>query len=285
MTALVAASGLTKRYGRTLAVDGLDFQIEPGRIVGLIGPNGAGKSTTLKAVLGLIRYEGEMSVLHRDPRRDRAAIMQEMSYIADVASLPPWIRVNQLLRFMQDTHPSFDRGKAEHFLSATDIRGAQRVRQLSKGMKTQLHLALVMGVNARLLILDEPTLGLDIIYRKAFYAQLLDEYFDEQRTILLTTHQIEEVENILTDLMFIDRGRLLLDMPVDEVPARFVQLRVGRDNLEAARRLGPLHETTQLNQWLLTYDGAERAALDALGETGTPSLADLFVACVKGAEA
>ena len=282
MTALVTARGLTKRYGRSVVVDNLDFQIEKGRIVGLIGPNGAGKSTTLKAVLGLIRHDGKMRVLGRDPRHERAAIMREMSYIADVASLPSWIRVDQLLGFMRDTHPAFDRGKTEHFLSRTEIRKGQRINQLSKGMKTQLHLALVMGINAKLLILDEPTLGLDIIYRKSFYAQLLNEYFDEEKTILLTTHQIEEVEHILTDLMFIDRGRLLLDIPVDDIPSRFLQLRTGRENLEPARRLGPIYETSLLGESVLTYDGADPTALRALGEVATPALADLFVACVKG---
>ena len=282
MTSLVTAKGLTKRYGRSVVVDNLDFQIGKGRIVGMIGPNGAGKSTTLKAILGLIRHDGEMNVLGKDPRRERAAIMREMSYIADIASLPSWIKVNQLLRFMQDTHPSFDRKKSMHFLSGTEIRGKQRVNQLSKGMKTQLHLAVVMGINARLLILDEPTLGLDIIYRKSFYEQLLSEYFDDEKTILLTTHQIEEVEHILTDLMFIDKGRLLLDIPVDRIPDRFVQLAASHEASEAARRLNPIYETTQLGQSIMTFDGVDRATLDRIGETSTPPLADLFVACVKG---
>ena len=284
MTALVTAKGLTKRYGRSVVVDNLDFQIERGRIVGLIGPNGAGKSTTLKAVLGLIRHDGEMRVLGRDPRHERAAIMRVMSYIADVASLPSWIRVDQLLGFMQDTHPAFDRSKTEHFLARTEIRRRQRINQLSKGMKTQLHLALVMGVDAKLLILDEPTLGLDIIYRKSFYSQLLNEYFDEEKTILLTTHQIEEVEHILTDLMFIDKGRLLLDIAVDDIPSRFVQLRTGRENLEAARRLEPIHESGLLGESVLTYDGVDPNALRPLGEVGTPALVDLFIACVQGGQ-
>ncbi|MDJ0807465.1 MAG: ABC transporter ATP-binding protein [Gammaproteobacteria bacterium] len=282
MTTLVVAKGLGKHYGRKVAVDGVSFQIEAGRIVGLIGPNGAGKSSTLKALLGLTRHQGELRVLGRDPRRDRAKIMQEVSYIADIASLPSWILVADLLDFVDATHPAFERRKALAFLDRTDISPQHRVKQLSKGMKTQLHLALVMGINARLLILDEPTLGLDIIYRKEFYSQLLNEYFDEERTILLTTHQIEEVEHILTDLMFINAGRLMLDMPVEDIGSHFVQLRVRRDRVGDARQLDPLYETQQLTDSLMIFRDADVGRLQLLGEVRPPKLADLFVACVKG---
>lgn len=283
MTALVTAEGLSKRYGRFLAVDNIDFQIQPGRIVGLVGPNGAGKSTTLKAILGLARYSGELSVLGHSPRQKRAELMQHMSYIADVAALPEWIKVSQLLTLMQDTHPAFDQGKTMDFLSRTDIRMSHKVRQLSKGMKTQLHLALVMGINASLLVLDEPTLGLDIIYRKKFYAQLLNEYFDEQRTILVTTHQIEEIEHILTDVLFINKGRLILDMPIDDIGEHFCQVTVGRGQSSQARALNPLYESELMNETLMVFRDVPREQLAPLGEVSTPRLADLFVACIEGA--
>ena len=282
MTALISAQGLTKSYGRFYAVDDVSFNINAGRIVGLVGPNGAGKSTTLKAILGLIRYSGDLQVMGRDPRSERAQMMHDVSYISDVASLPDWIKVKQLLKLMEATHPSFNRPKTMDFLSRTDIKQSHRVRQLSKGMKTQLHLAIVMGINARLLILDEPTLGLDIIYRKDFYSQLLNEYFDEQRTILVTTHMIEEIEHILTDLLFIDHGKFILDMPIDKIGDQFTQLNVSPDQAEQARSLGPIYETEEQNGCTMIFEGVDRITLTALGETSTPHLADLFVARIKG---
>jgi ABC-2 type transport system ATP-binding protein len=282
MNALVRAENLTKKYGRFRAVDNANFEINAGRIVGMVGPNGAGKSTTLKAILGLIRYQGDLQVMGRDPRRERAQMMHDVSYISDVASLPEWIQVSQLLRLMEATHPSFDRPKTLDFLSRTDIKMSHRVKQLSRGMKTQLHLAIVMGINARLLILDEPTLGLDILYRKDFYSQLLNEYFDEQRTILVTTHQIEEIEHILTDLLFIAHGKFVLDMPIDEIGTRFTQVRVRKDKIEAARNLRPMFETQEMNEPVMIFENVARDRLDLLGETRTPHLADLFVACIKG---
>jgi len=282
MTSLITARGLTKKYGRFRAVDEVDFEIRPGRIIGLVGPNGAGKSTVLKTILGLVRFQGDLRVLGRDPRSERAELMREVSYIADIASLPDWIRVDQLLEHLEATHPAFDRDKALNFLARTEIPRRKKVRQLSKGMKTQLHLALVMGIDARLLILDEPTLGLDIIYRREFYAQLLNEYFDEQRTILVTTHQIEEIEHILSDVMFIDAGRIVLDTPIDDIAHRFVQLRVGREHANEARELGPIYETDQLDQAIMIFDDPDRAALGRFGTLSTPHLADLFVAYIKG---
>ncbi|HBE91873.1 MAG TPA: multidrug ABC transporter ATP-binding protein [Gammaproteobacteria bacterium] len=282
MNALVSAKGLTKKYGQFRAIDDINFEIGAGRIVGLVGPNGAGKSTTLKAILGLIRYKGELQVMGRDPRSERAQMMHDVSYISDVASLPDWISVNQLLRLMEATHPSFNQPKTLDFLSRTDIKATHRVKQLSKGMKTQLHLAIVMGINARLLILDEPTLGLDIIYRKDFYSQLLNEYFDEQRTILVTTHQIEEIEHILTDLLFIDHGKFVLDMPIDEIGDHFTQVRVSNEKLEEARSLGPIFETQEINDHVMIFEDIERESLKSLGVSRTPHLADLFVARIKG---
>lgn len=282
MTELVTANGISKRYGRFRAVDNVSFRIRAGRIVGLVGPNGAGKSTTLKAILGLIRYQGDMRVMGRDPRRERAQLMHDVSYISDVASLPEWIKVRQLMKLMEATHPSFNRPKTMDFLSRTDIKPSHRVKQLSKGMKTQLHLAIVMGIDARLLILDEPTLGLDIIYRKDFYSQLLNEFFDEQRTILVTTHQIEEIEHILTDLLFIDHGKFVLDMPIDEIGDHFTQVTVRHDKIEEARSLGPIHETQEMKQPVMMFKDVDRERLSDLGETRTPHLTDLFVACIKG---
>lgn len=283
MNALVTAKGLTKKYGRFRAVDNVDFEIPAGRIVGLVGPNGAGKSTILKAILGLTGCTGDLHVLDKIPRRDRVSLMQDVSYIADVAALPGWIRVDQLLTIMRNTHPAFNQAKSMEFLSGTDIRMEHKVRHLSKGMKTQLHLALVMGVNAKLLILDEPTLGLDIIYRKKFYGQLLNEYFDEERTILVTTHQIEEIEHILTDVLFINRGKMILDMPIDDIGNQFVQLTVDKSKAEQARLLKPLNEVEQMNKVVMVFRHADKARLGALGELSTPRLADLFVACIEGA--
>ncbi len=282
MKALVTAKGLTKNYGRFRAVDHVDFEIKPGRIVGLVGPNGAGKSTTLKALLGLIKYRGELEVLGRNPRNERAQLMHDISYISDVASLPEWIRVNQLLDLMESTHPSYDLRKSLNFLARTDISKSQRIKHLSKGMKTQLHLAIVMGINARMLVLDEPTLGLDIIYRTEFYDQLMNEYFDPQRTILITTHQIEEIEHILTDIMIINKGKIIINMPVDEIGKHYVQLKTAKETAEQARQLNPLYEKDLLNEALMIFENTDTQRLHEYGEVSTPHLADLFVAAVKG---
>ena len=283
MPNLIEASGLTKAFGTTRALDGVSFNIPEGRIVGLIGPNGAGKTTALKAILGLTRFEGTLNVLGRDPYRHRHQIMQDICFIADVAVLPRWIRVQQVIDFVAATHPRFRRETCEQFLSRTDIKRRSRVKELSKGMVTQLHLALVMAIDARLLVLDEPTLGLDILMRKQFYETLLDEYFDGKRTILVTTHQVEEVEHILTDLMFIDRGHIVLDASMDDVAERYVQLAVHPDRVDDARRHQPISVRQGLGRVHMLFAGAPRAELEQLGDVGVPSVADLFVALMKGA--
>lgn len=282
MKALVTAKGLTKNYGRFRAVDNVDFEIKPGRIVGLVGPNGAGKSTTLKAILGLINYRGELEVFGRNPRNERAQLMHDISYISDVASLPEWIRVDQLLDLMESTHPSYDLRKSLNFLARTDISKSQRVKHLSKGMKTQLHLAIVMGINARMLVLDEPTMGLDIIYRTEFYDQLMNEYFDQQRTILITTHQIEEIEHILTDIIIINKGKIVINMPVEEIGNYYVQLKTSKETADQARKLNPVYERDLLDEALMIFENIGTDRLLEFGEVSTPHLADLFVAAVKG---
>jgi ABC-2 type transport system ATP-binding protein len=279
---LIEARGLSKVYGSTHALDDVSFAIEEGRIVGLIGPNGAGKTTALKAILGLTRFDGSLTVLGRDPYRQRHEIMQDVCFIADVAVLPRWIKVQQVVDFVAATHPRFRRDVCDQFLSRTDIKRTSRVRQLSKGMITQLHLALVMAIDAKLLVLDEPTLGLDILMRKQFYETLLNEYFDGQRTILVTTHQVEEVEHILTDLMFINHGRIVLDASMDDVAERYSQLAVRPDHVEAARALGPIAVRQGLGRVYMIYGGVPRAELEKLGEVGVPSVADLFVALMQG---
>jgi len=280
---LIEAAGLTKTYGTTRALDGVSFAIGEGRIVGLIGPNGAGKTTALKAILGLSRFEGSLNVLGKDPYRHRHQIMQEVCFIADVAVLPRWIRVSQVVDFVAATHPRFRPEVCEQFLSRTDIKRSSRVKELSKGMVTQLHLAIVMAIDARLLVLDEPTLGLDILMRKQFYETLLNEYFDGERTILVTTHQVEEVEHILTDLLFIDRGRIVLDASMEDLAARYVQLAVRPDRADEARRLNPLSVRQGLGRVHMLFADAPREELDKLGDTGVPSVADLFVALMQGA--
>ncbi|MDP2359413.1 MAG: ABC transporter ATP-binding protein [bacterium] len=282
MTELVRARGLGKRYGRVQALSEVDLSLPAGRIVGLIGPNGAGKSTLLKCILGLLRFDGELSVLGLDPHRDRARLLEQLSYIADVATLPDWIRVDQLLAYCAGVHPRFHREKAEAFLARTEIRPSFKVARLSKGMKTQLHLALVMAIDARLLVLDEPTLGLDILYRKAFHSSLVTDFIDESRTILISTHQVEEVEHILTDLLFINRGRIVLSLAMDELPARFVRLSCAPADAPAARALGPLREEALFGQHHFLYDGVARERLEPLGELRTPGVADLFVAMMEG---
>jgi ABC-2 type transport system ATP-binding protein len=283
VTELITARGLGKSFGATRALDGVSFSVQPGRIVGLIGPNGAGKTTALKALLGLTRFDGELSVLGLDPYRQRHKLMQDVCFIADVAVLPRWIRVSRLIDFVAATHPRFRREVCEHFLARSDVRKTSRVRELSKGMVTQLHLALVMAIDARLLVLDEPTLGLDILMRKQFYETLLNEYFDEQRTILVTTHQVEEIEHILTDLLFIDRGRIVLDASIEEVQERYAQVAIRPEHVAAARALKPVSERQGLGRTHMLFKGAERADLERLGEVGVPSVADLFVAVIQGA--
>ena len=282
MSAVISANGLSKRYKTTLALDQVSFQIEPGRIVGLIGPNGAGKTTALKAILGLTDFSGELNVLGFDPRKQRDKLMGEVCFIADVAVLPRWIRVSEVVDFVANVHPRFDRAKCEAFLKRTKLQPDQRVRQMSKGMIVQLHLALVMAIDARLLILDEPTLGLDILYRKQFYQSLLEDYFDENKTIVVTTHQVEEVEHILTDLMFIRDGRIVLDADMDAVGERYIEVMVNADRADAARALKPLDERQVFGKSIFLFDGVGRAQLEALGETRRPSISDLFVATMKG---
>ena len=280
--AIIHARHLSKSYGATKALDDVSFDIEAGRIVGLIGPNGAGKTTALKAILGLVDFDGELSVLGFDPRRERAKLMEEVCFIADVAVLPRWIKVGEAIEFVAGVHPRFSRGKCEAFLEHTKIQPGMRVRELSKGMIVQLHLALVMAIDAKLLVLDEPTLGLDILYRKSFYESLLSDYFDENKTIIVTTHQVEEIEHILTDLVFIRDGKIALAATMDEVGERYAEVMVNPDKAEAARALKPLNERTIFGKSIFLFDGIERTRLAALGELHKPSVADLFVATMKG---
>jgi ABC-2 type transport system ATP-binding protein len=282
MSAAIEATKLTKRYRSTLALDEVDFRIDSGRIIGLIGPNGAGKTTALKAILGLTDFEGSLNVLGMDPRKSREALMREVCFIADVAVLPRWISVEQAVDFVEAIHPRFDRARCEQFLARTKLQPKQKVKQMSKGMIVQLHLALVMAIDARLLVLDEPTLGLDILYRKQFYQNLLEDYFDENKTILVTTHQVEEIEHILTDLMFIRDGRIVLDTDMDSVGERFIEVMVETDHADAARALDPIDERTVFGKHIFLFDGVERERLEALGETRRPSVSDLFVATMKG---
>ena len=283
MASLVSARNLSKNYGSLKAVDNVSFEIEKGRIMGLIGPNGAGKTTLLKALLGLTDCQGSLSVLGLDPFRQRKELMQNICFIADVAVLPRWIRVNQLLDFLQTIHPRFSRSRAEELLAKTKIRPKAKVRELSKGMVTQLHLSIITAIDAKLLILDEPTLGLDIIFRKEFYGNLLNDYFDEERTIIITTHQVEEIENLLSDVMFINDGRIVLDASMEHLPERYVELMTSGENADQARNLNPIYERDVFGQKVLTFEGVEREKLMGLGELRTPGIADLFVAKVKGA--
>jgi len=279
---VVQARNLSKRYGTTVALDNVNLDIQPGRIVGLVGPNGAGKTTALKAILGLAEFDGELSVLGMNPRSQRTELMQQVSFIADVAVLPRWLRVGDAVDFVGGVHPRFSREKCLAFLARTKIQPTQRVRELSKGMIVQLHLALIMAIDAKLLILDEPTLGLDILYRKEFYNSLLSDYFDHEKTILVTTHQIEEIEHILTDLLFIKEGRIVLNASMDEVGERFAEVLVNPDRADAARALKPLYERQIFGKSIFLFDGADRAQLAQLGELHKPSIADLFVATMKG---
>ena len=280
--ACIEARGLRKTFGTTVALDGLNLRVEEGRILGLIGPNGAGKTTALDAMLGLIPYQGELRVLGRDPWAERDRLMRDVSFIADVAVLPRWMRVSQVLDYVAGVHPRFDRAKAEGFLAKTSIQQTSKVRELSKGMVAQLHLALVMAIDAKLLVLDEPTLGLDILYRKQFYDSLLNDYFDRTRTIVVTTHQVEEVENVLTDLAFIHRGRIVLECSMEEFESRYAEVTLRPEQITAARALKPMHERQLFGQSILLFDRVDRKQLAALGEVRTPSIADLFVAVMGG---
>ena len=276
----IEARGLRKVFGTTVALDGIDLRVEEGRILGLIGPNGAGKTTALNAILGLIPYEGQLRVLGRDPWVERERLMTDVAFIADVAVLPRWIRASEAIDYVAGVHPRFDRVKAEGFLAKTSIQPSSKVRELSKGMVAQLHLALVMAIDARLLVLDKPTLGLDILYRKQFYETLLNDYYDRSRTIIVTTHQVEEIQHVITDLMFIDRGHIVFACNMEEFESRYAEVVVKPDRLEAARALRPMHERQVLGRSILLFDRADHQQLAALGEVRTPSIADLFVAVI-----
>jgi ABC-2 type transport system ATP-binding protein len=278
----IEARGLRKAFGTTLALDGIDLRVEEGRILGLIGPNGAGKTTALNAILGLTPYQGELRVLGRDPWIERDQLMRDACFIADVAVLPRWIRVSQAFDYVAGVHPRFDRAKAEGFLAKTTIKRSSKVRELSKGMVTQLHLALVMAIDARLLVLDEPTLGLDILYRKQFYDSLLNDYFDRNRTIVVATHQVEEIQHVLTDVMFIDRGRIVFNRTMEVLESRYLEVTVRPEQATAARALKPMHERQAIGASVMLFDGVDRQRLAALGDVRTPSIADLFVAVMMG---
>jgi len=278
--ASIEARGLRKRFASTIALDGVDLLVEEGRILGLIGPNGAGKTTALNAIVGLIAYEGELKVLGRDPWTKRDQLMREVCFIADVAVLPRWLRVSEAIDYMEGVHPRFDRAKAERFLAKTAIGRGRTVKELSKGMVAQLHLALVMAIDAKVLVLDEPTLGLDILYRKQFYDALLNDYFDRSRTILVATHQVDEIQNVLTDVVFIDRGRVVFQCSMDELESRYAELTVNPENVSAARALKPMNERERFGRSVLLFGDADRQQLAALGDVRTPSVEDLFVAVV-----
>ena len=276
--ACIEARGLRKAFGKNIALDGIDLRVEEGRILGLIGPNGAGKTTALHAILGLTPYQGELRVLGRNPWSERDQLMRDVCFIADVAVLPRWIKVSQALDYVAGVHPRFNRAKAEGFLAKTTIKGNSKVRELSKGMVTQLHLALVMAIDARLLVLDEPTLGLDILYRKQFYDSLLNDYFDHNRTIVVATHQVDEVQHVLTDVMFIDRGRIVLDRSIEQLESRYLEVMVHPEQVAAAQALKPIHERQVFGRSILLFDAVDRQQLAVLGDLRTPSIADLFVA-------
>jgi ABC-2 type transport system ATP-binding protein len=279
--ASIEARGLRKAFNTTVALDGVDLRVEEGRILGLIGPNGAGKTTALNAILGLTPYEGELKVLGREPWTARDELMRDVCFIADVAVLPRWMRVSDMLEYMAGVHPRFDLAKSENFLNKTTIKRGSKIRDLSKGMVAQLHLALVMAIDAKLLILDEPTLGLDILYRKQFYDSLLNDYFDTTRTIVVTTHQVEEIQDVLTDLMFIDRGRIVLECSMEDFESRYVEAMVNPEAVGAARALKPIHERPVFGRSVFIFENADREEIAGLGETRRPSIADVFVAVMS----
>lgn len=278
MNAIVNAQGLCKTYGKKVALENINLQIPAGRIVGLIGPNGAGKTTLLKGILGLATVEGNLNVLGMNPFTDRVKLLEEVSFIADTAILPRWIRVSEVVDYVEGVHKKFSREKAINFLSKTKITPDNKVKDLSKGMVTQLHLALIMAIDSKLLVLDEPTLGLDIIYRKSFYESLLNDYYDEQKTILITTHQVEEIEGILTDLIFINDGKILLEIPMEDLSNRFSELYVDANNKAAALALKPIHTRALLGGFSMVFENANIGQLQMLGKVSVPSVADLFVA-------
>ena len=278
MTAVIEARDLRKSYGSNRALDGVTFSVAPGRIVGMIGANGAGKTTALKAILGLTSFQGDLTVLGRNPRTQRDHLMRDVCFIADVAVLSRWLKVSQALDYVAGVHPRFNRARAEEFLRKTDLRMNSRVRELSRGMVTQLHLALILAIDARLLVLDEPTLGLDLLYRRQFYDTLLNDYFDKDRTILLTTHQVEEIEHLLTDVVFMRHGRVTLSEPVENLAQQYVQLTVGPDQVARARALRPFYEREVFGRVAMFFDGHSAASLEPLGDVRTPSISDLFVA-------
>ena len=282
MSTVIKAKGLSKAYGKSQVLDGVDFNIEAGRIVGLIGPNGAGKTTALRCLLGLSSCSGELSVLGLDPRKQRTELLEQVCFIADTAILPQWLKVSQAIEFLEGVHPNFNIAKAREFLAKTNIEQHKKVSQLSKGMITQLHLALVMAIDVKILVLDEPTLGLDILYRKQFYTTLLNDYFDEERTIIITTHQVEEVEGLLTDLIFIKDGRLILEAEMENIESRFVELEVREEGAEHVRTLGPISERSVLGGKAFIFENADHEALAGLGKVRTPSVVDLFVAKMQG---
>jgi ABC-2 type transport system ATP-binding protein len=283
--ACIEARGLRKTFGTTVALDSIDLQVEEGRILGIIGPNGAGKTTALDAILGLTHYQGQLRVLGRDPWNERDRLMRNVCFMADVAVLPRWMQVSQAIDYVAGVHPRFDRAKAQGFIAKTSIHTSSKIRELSKGMITQLHLALVMAIDAKLLVLDEPTLGLDILYRKQFYDSLLNDYYDHNRTIVVTTHQIDEIQHVLTDLMFLNRGRIVLSCTMEEFETRYTELTVRPDQLAAARALNPISERELMGRRILIFDGVDRRQLAALGDVRTPSIADLFVAVIAPAAA
>jgi ABC-2 type transport system ATP-binding protein len=287
--ACIEARGLRKAFGTTVALDGIDLLVEEGRIVGIIGPNGAGKTTALNAILGLTPYQGQLKVLGRDPWTERDQLMLDVCFISDVAVLPPWIRVSQAIDYVAGVHPRFDRTKAERFLAKTTVRHSSRVRELSKGMVAQLHLALIVAIDARLLVLDEPTLGLDILYRKQFYDSLLNDYFDRNRTIVITTHQVDEIQNVLTDVVFIHRGRIVFNSSMEEIESRYLEVTVNPEHLAAARALKPIHERQMLGRSIVLFDRVDRKQLAAVvanpGDVRTPSIADFFVAVMENQDA
>ena len=282
MNAVIEARGLRKSYGSNRALDGVTFNVAPGRIVGMIGANGAGKTTALKAILGLTSFQGDLTVLGRNPRTQRDELMRDVCFIADVAVLSRWLKVSQALDYVAGVHPRFNRARAEEFLRKTDLKMTSRVRQLSRGMVVQLHLALILAIDARLLVLDEPTLGLDLLYRRQFYDTLLNDYYDKERTILLTTHQVEEIEHLLTDVVFLRHGRVMLDAPVDTLAQQYLQLTVGPDQVARARELGPFYEREIFGRFALFFEGRSAQTLEPLGDVRTPSIADLFVAKMQG---
>ena len=281
-SSVISARGISKQYGKQRVLDDVSFEIAPGRIVGLIGPNGSGKTTTLKAILGLGNFDGEMQVLGLDPRTQRDALMNEVCFIADVAILPRWIKVKQAIDFIAGVHPKFNRAKAEIYLANTKLTPDMKVRSMSKGMIVQLHLALIMAIDAKLLVLDEPTLGLDILYRKQFYQNLLEDYFDENKTIIITTHQVEEVEHILSDVIFIDDGKIVLETSMEQMAERFVEVMVAPENMDKAIALQPIDQRAVFGKVVMLFDGVAQELLASLGETRIPGVADLFVASMKG---